>query len=312
MTTTGPEAAAQPATPREAPPPRPPWWRRWRLGTVVVVYAVALLALGGWGFARALAPPEPAAGAAPPCVVDAAVATAPAPVKLAPLGTPVTSIAFGRGLSEQDRQFEFTLAEPLPARNPACLQVRVNPFLRTGDGASAELDLSRIRAGAAVAGRQVLVSLTVDRSSVHFAPPGSYTGTVSIVDPRVERVDIPLTVSLSYPVWQLPLVALLLVLPVAVTNLWLLKGSFAKNLQTVTVALFDDYAFSRNGFLAIGAGVAAAVLVFSTTYLSSPTWGVSFVDVLSLFGGAFAAFTAAATPVTAAGVDNSDSLTKPS
>jgi hypothetical protein len=110
---------------------------------------------------------------------------------------------------------------------------------------------------------------------------------------------------------QLPLVVLLLVLPVAIAYLWLLKGSF-HGTGPVTVEQFDAYAFSRNGILAIGAGTASAVLVFSATYLSSPTWGTSVTDGIALFGAMFAAFAAAATPVTAAGTDRADPLDRPS
>ena len=75
-------------------------------------------------------------------------------------------------------------------------------------------------------GAQVLVVLTIARTYAGFAPAGDYAGTVSLVDPRIERVDIPLAVSMAYPVWQLPLVLLLLVLPLAIGYLWILKGSF--------------------------------------------------------------------------------------
>jgi hypothetical protein len=250
-------------------------------------------------------------GQAEPCRPGAVPPATATSATLAPLGTPVQSVALGHHLETQVREFEFGLTDPSGLlRDATCLPVHVNPFLRTGTGDSAELDRRHIDAAVSVSGGEVRLTLTLRRTDLDFAPPGSYTGTVSIIDPRLERVDIPLAVTLAYPIWQLPLVALLLVLPAAVLNLWLLKGSFHAGDRQVTVQEFDDYAFSRNGVLAIGAGVAAAVLVFSTTYLSEATWGTSFVDVLSLVGAAFAAFTAAATPVTAAGTDLGDSLTR--
>jgi hypothetical protein len=298
------------------PAPTTPPARRWRfwqtrLTSVGVGYALVVVAVLWWGLAAMHAPEGGPPAAEDSCPVGAPPGAGAKPATLAPLGVPVSSIAFGRELVTQEREFEFTITDPAGLLAGAtCLPVHVNPFLRTGDGPSAEIDGSRVDATASVTGREVRVALTMRRADVGFAPPGTYSGTVSIEDPRIERVNIPLTVSMAYPIWQFPLVALLLVLPVAVINLWLLKGSFASHQGPVSVAQFDDYVFSRNGVLAIGAGVAAAVLVFSSTYLGSLTWGTSFVDFFTLFGAAFAAFTAAATPVTAAGVDNSDRLSR--
>ena len=289
---------------------------------VGVLYLGVVTALLGDGIIRTLAKGStPAAAELCPIVATQNPATAPAPdtattapppeakrATLAPLGTPVESVAFERSIATQDREFEFNVSDEGDTLedDATCLQVHVNPFLRIGAGGSAQLDRLRMVADASLTGNQARVSLTIARTDVDFAPPGTYSGTVSIVDPRVERVDIPLTVTMSYPIWQLPLVVLLLMLPVAIVNLWLIKGSFSGGTTWVTLGGFRNYVFSRNGILAIGAGIAASVLAWSATYLDSPTWGTTFTDAITLFGAAFAAFTTAATPVTAAGMDRSD------
>jgi hypothetical protein len=282
---------------------------------VVVLY----LGTVGWLFATGMDEhgerlPAPAAEEANTANNDCPTGSPPPgtqkPARLAPRGTPVQSVAFGRALGTQTRDFEFALTDPYRLLSPArtrpanCLPVQVGEFLRAGQVQSAELDADQIGATARVTGQQVLIRVVLQRQDPGFGPSGVYAGTISIVDPRTERVDIPLTVSLSYPVWRLPLVVLLLVLPVSVTYLWLVRGSFraaGHAGHTVNFEELDDYMFSRNGLLAVGAGVGAAIVVFSATYLRSPTWGGDFVDAIGLFSAMFAGFAAASAPVTAAG-----------
>ena len=144
-----------------------------------------------------------------------------AAIVLEPRGTPVDSIAFGRNVGTQSRQFEFTAMSDQLASG--CLAMQASPFLRIGEADTAQIDPERIHARADVIGRQVRVTVSVTRDA-RFAPSGAYTGTVEIMRPRVERVDIPLTVTMSYPVWQLPLVVLLLTIPIAIGYLWLING----------------------------------------------------------------------------------------
>jgi hypothetical protein len=142
-----------------------------------------------------------------------------------------------------------------PARHPPCPLTHVNPVLRVGGTDTSQLDTAHIRATATVIGRQVRITVSVERNNARFAPSGTYVGTVSIIDPRIERVDIPLTVTMSYPVWQLPLAVLLASIPLAIGYLWLLKGSFHGRApladQRVTAGDFENYVFSRNGILAL-------------------------------------------------------------
>ena len=55
--------------------------------------------------------------------------------------------------------------------------------------------------------------------------------------------------------------------------------------------------------MAIGAGIAAAIGVFSAIYAKAPAWGTDWTSATGLFGATFSAFVAAATAVIAAGSD---------
>ena len=282
---------------------------RWRLAAGGLIYLAVLVYFLASGLmehnATTRHKPTAAAEANQSCPVGAPPSGTQKPAQFAPRGTQITTIAFGRDLNTQVREFEFGVVDPSNLLSGAkCLRVQVNPFLRDGATQSAQLDRSRIQASAVISSQQALVTVAIPRTDAAFGPSGSYTGTFSLIDPRIERVDIPLTITLSYPVWRLPFVVLWLVLPVAVGYLWLLRGSFhgLRN-QQLSLKNFEDYVFSRNGILAIAAGTTSAALVFSAIYLRSTTWGTDFVDAIGLFGSMFTAFVASSAPVTASGSD---------
>jgi hypothetical protein len=255
-----------------------------------VVYLAAVLGLAGWGWHDHSALSAQPVQASASCAAAAAPKTGQAPAQLTTHGTQATTIAFGRDLTTHSRVFEFDATDQARLLTEgSCVRARVGDFLRDGtEPGGGQLNADDVNAFAQVRDGGVLLTVTMTRADTAFGPAGLYTGTVSLDDPRIKRVDIPLTVSLAYPVWQLPLVVLLLVLPVAVTYLWLVKGSFhGVALSRLTLAGFDSYAFSRNGIMAIGAGAASATAVFAA------------------LGALFAAFATASTPVTAAGADAS-------
>jgi hypothetical protein len=282
---------------------------RWKLAAGGILYLAVLVYFSASGlmdhYKTTRHGTTVAAAANQSCPLGAPPSATMKPAQLAPRGTQITTIAFGRDLSIQVRDFEFDVVDTSHLLESAqCLRVRVSSFLRDGTTESAQLDRSRIQASATISGQQALVTVTIPRTDAAFGPSGSYTGTFSLIDPRIERVDIPLTITLSYPVWRLPFVVLWLVLPVAVGYLWLLRGSFhGRKNQPLSPKAFEDYVFSRNGILAIAAGTTSAALVFSAIYLRSATWGTDFVDAIGLFGSMFTAFVASSAPVTASGSD---------
>jgi hypothetical protein len=142
---------------------------------------------------------------------------------------------------------------------------------------------------------RVLLKLCVDRSGSKLADPGTYQGTVSIVDPRVNRVDVPIIVTLSYPSWQLVLELLVLAVFAGSWYIWVLKQKKASDLAIGWE--FVKFCGSMIGVLSIGAGVVAALGVYNATYLSSDSWGSSAEQPLALLGAMFSAFLAGATTV---------------
>ena len=228
-----------------------------------------------------------------------------------------TTIPFSRSLGLRERMLEFDATDPdrvLPASGD--LAVSIGTFLRATE--DAELNHDLITATAHAQNRGVLVNICVNRSGEpRLGDPGTYTGVVSIVDPRVSRVDIPMTVSMSYNAWPLVLALLVLSVGPATVYLWLLRGSFTQGKLTPSAELdegesslsarqFGKWVLSRSGVMAIGAGVGAAFIAFSAGYLKNPAWGASITDLTGLFGAMFAGFVAAATAITAARMDQSE------
>jgi hypothetical protein len=159
------------------------------------------------------------------------------------------------------------------------------------------LNSSLIYTAAKVEGGQVTLTVCARRSNdkplMTLGDAGSYTGSVSIAGTDVVRSDIPITVTLSYPAWQLVLELLVLVLIPAAWYLWILHDSNNDNADAVAWALVR-YCTSRIGFLSLAVGAIAGFSVYSATYLSSSTWGSASSQPLALYGAMFTAFVAGA------------------
>jgi len=236
------------------------------------LYLVGLLVL----ILYAVAYHPPGAGSCPSNSVSSGASfspqTRPATLELAQGER--TTLKFGRSEDLRRRMVSFKLTgEPAALQTlpeSATLRTRVAPFLRDDDqtlavGSAAEPLVS------AVASRErglVVLTLCVDRDRKpdELGPPGSYTGIVSIDDPRVNPTDIPFTVTMSFPTWPYILILLALVTPVAAGYSWLLKGAdpMAPRLQW---GAFLGWLTRRTGILALGSGLVATFLAYSATYL---------------------------------------------
>jgi hypothetical protein len=277
-----------------------------------------ILALLAWGLFDVVAARSRARNAA---IDHAADFRSPAttmdavPAQLTPRSNleTLSSVPFHRNLIVQRRVIEYAVTYPemSDAGGAAATPVqRLVPGdeLETNIGqlidssGTRELDNRWISAVATVEQpNRALLTVRFDRRNGRLGGPGSYMGTVSIVDPRVSRVDQQFTVQLAYPWWQFVAALLLAMLVVATVYLWLLRGSFGS--RELTLDDLQLWLFSRNAMLSIGTGVAAAVSVWTATYFSNPSWGASFPAATALFGASFSAFVAASTAVTAAGAE---------
>lgn len=149
-------------------------------------------------------------------------------------------------------------------------------------------------------GDRLRVTLCVDRREkvnaegqpeAGLGDPGTYRGVVSVIDQRVGRVDLPLTITLSYP--NAFRVSAILTLA-ALGGLWVAwlvqdtekSGSFR-------LRRFLDWTVSSLGLLSIGAGLAAAFQAFRLAYLNNAAWGSNLGDAATLLAVSFTAFTAA-------------------
>jgi hypothetical protein len=159
-------------------------------------------------------------------------------------------------------------------------------------------------------GSRVKLHVCFDRSSQKMGAPGLYVGTVNIVDPRVARLDVPFSVSLSYPIWQYVLAIYVSMLLPATLYVWLLLGSF-KSADRLSMEKFQRWFFSRNAIIALGTGFAVSIGLLLGTYFKAEAWGTSVTEATALFGACFSAFVAAAAGVTAASTDTGSSNAMP-
>lgn len=296
---------------------------------VSAVWLASLVVLGWWGQSRlssrepdldggtpAATPTAGADQAVPqvptgagtanvPCEPDPVRVTPETPARLALRGAAVVAVNFGRGANAQSRLIEYEIDDPEDVlTGAACIEVQIGPFIR--DTGSGQLDPSSITTRETVRGNRLAVEVTFDRTDAGLGLAGSYTGVVSVVDPRVQRVDTPMTVTMAFPVWQLPIGLLISVTLPAMAYVFLLKGSFrgeAPENEDPAFERFGEYLAGRNGWLAFITGTTATVGVFSTTYLSSATWAWEGQEIAALGMAMFGAFVTGATAVTAAGAD---------
>jgi hypothetical protein len=277
----------------------------WLFAILLGLWSIAVLGLVIWG-AAARKDLQPDADRVP---LSSCTGSAPAPGKqLATMtgqGQANTTIVFRRYLQLQTRELRYVIDDPSSVLNGAgCLQVHAGQFLR--DSGDAQLNLSAITATGVLEGDLLRVDIEFDRTTDSLGQAGSYTGVISILDPRVQRLDIPMTVTMAYPTWQFPLALFVAVLLPAVIYLWLLKGSFQGTAgSNMTARHATGYLLSRNGLLAVAAGSAAAFGSFTALYLTSATWDADPLRYIALMTGTFGAFIAAAAGVSAAGVDKS-------
>lgn len=187
----------------------------------------------------------------------------------------------------------------------------VNPFIRedgtpltdsiTEDGEEQVLITAQADSRRGV----VFVALCVDRSSSSVGHAGTYTGSVSIVDPRVARTDVPFVVQLAYPNPYNVALLVLVAVAAATAYAWLLRARTGQD-EDISVENFRHFLTRRTGVLAFSSGSVAAYVAFAATYLQNGTWGTTVAQVTAIIGAVFSAFvTAAATILAGSGHEDS-------
>jgi hypothetical protein len=221
-------------------------------------------------------------------------------VKLVLISGQTTTLEFNRALATKTLTIQYgisgasTVTIPYSGPNQFPRLQVVDPlgFIRDDQ---VPLPDDRVSVASWVQNGRVLLKLCVQRSGPGFADPGTYQGTISIVDQRVGRVDVPIVVTLSYPNWRWIMALLVLAVLAGAWYVWVLQ---AKKAAEIAIGWgFLDFYATMLGVLSAGAGVVFAFGVYTATYLNSLTWGSSSGEVFALFGAMFSAFLAGAATV---------------
>lgn len=184
--------------------------------------------------------------------------------------------------------------------SPTAVQVSVDSFRRDTDPdvsaavhataefrsrRSAILHICVQRAGTGSDGGQ----FTVD--------PGMYTGSITVVDPRLPVTTIPVTVTLAYPNWAVVLTLWCLVSLAASLYAYVLRKDPGTPDPHPVLDPKPLIAFwgSPIGLVSTIVGAAAAYGVYNAVYLGNPAWGASSNDWSALVAGMFTGFVVAAT-----------------
>jgi putative Ig domain-containing protein len=275
--------------------PRHSWGRLMKpLGTLLGAVAI-LVVFPAWAFM--ISQPR-----ATPCIFSGepgqalGFPTQPVkPAKLVLISGQTTTLAFYRALTTKILIIQYgvngTIRDVGSGQYPN-LNVVQQAFLRSDQTA---LPASQIRVAAWYQSGRVVLELCVQRSGLKLADPGTYVGTVSIVDSRVDRVDVPITITFSYPTWQYVLELLVLAVFAGSWYIWVLQDKQPEDLAVSWG--FVRWCGSMIGVLSIGAGVVAALSVYNASYLNSASWGYTASQPLSLLGAMFTAFLAGAATV---------------
>jgi hypothetical protein len=145
------------------------------------------------------------------------------------------------------------------------------------------------------------ITLCVAPRAVEEVDSGTYTGVLTVVDPRIARFDVPVRVEMQFNRW--PVLVTLLIGTLIVAAFVLFNGT--KQLAGETAGLHpqtlrDFGVWATGNPVAIGTGVVAAVAIFANQYLADAGWSGTSAEVFALIGAFAAAFLGAAT--VAAGV----------
>jgi hypothetical protein len=213
------------------------------------------------------------------------------PIDLQLRPTQKTSLAFGRTVSKRTRTLQFDVRPEDVARlnQRDRLAVDLDPFLRSDD---AQLNPDMITAYAVYRDRRVHLTLCATRAGREpLGDPGTYTGAVSIIDARVARVDVPFTITLSYPaVYVVVEIAFVTVL-VAAWWVWLLSRPAP---GSATPKKFRQWLWGGEGIVAYGVGLVAAATALAATYFKDDDWALDPLQAGSMIATVFGAFVAAA------------------
>ncbi len=238
--------------------------------------------------------------------------TAPGARQRAPKGRPPSlalkpgqssTLALGRSLGHKGRQLDFELQGGKNVLSQgSLLAVDFDPFVRSDDtdlnranySARAEFLDGRVRLRICLA-RTGRTSPSDGGPRVSTADAGTYEGTVSIVDPRVARTDVPFTFTVAYPYWPRVLAIVVVTEIAALCWTWVLRREDSANPKAVFSHEFWSWLGSGVGIASAGVAAVAGVGAVIAIYVNSDTWALDVAGLVALVTGVFGAFVTAAT-----------------
>jgi hypothetical protein len=201
----------------------------WRLLVLGLVWLTLLASLLTWGLVERANAEIDTRECHPEAVTGVPSRAPEQPAQLKPHSEPSSAIAFYQDRVVARRRIGYDITDPERVlRDNDRLAVSVGPFLNTSN--SRELKARDINASARVARSRVVLDVCLNRTDPEFGTPGSYSGVITITDPRVTLTDVTFTVTMAYPWWQLVFAILVAMLLPAVFYVWFLRGSFTSHI----------------------------------------------------------------------------------
>ncbi len=237
------------------------------------------------------------ARSAPSVSVDASVGQATRTLEITDITQ--TQISLGRGPGPARTAIILRTDQMSSLPSDPAVQLRVVQFRR---GINPSLTQAVQAYGEFTSSQVVTVFLCIEREHLTYdvpwmppykLDPGTYSGAVTITDPRLPATSIPVQLNLSYT--NSYRLALILVGTVLVGSAYLMVLRRGDGNQEFGVSDFDSFLRTPSAIAAVIAGTASATTAFSTVYIASDTWGSSLGEFLSLTATTFTAFVAAGT-----------------
>jgi hypothetical protein len=281
---------------------------RWVRARMLACTFVIILALGTLGLAmvalQASAPPKCLPGeyrsAGRSSSVQVPNSDSPTTRTLEVSDVEATQIVLGRAVAPARTRITVkTDAMPPNAPMNEPVGVRVQSFKK---GKGGDVSHAVLSWGAFTSRQTAEIFLCIERESAgdderysFYLEPGIFTGAVTILDDRLPVTTIPFTLALAYSDPFAPLIPIGPVIFAGSLYLMVLRRAEEDDKQLVGLRDLDAYLRRPAGLAAIIVGSAAAVGVYSTTYLTNDTWGSSGADFLLLVTAMFTAFVSAGT-----------------
>lgn len=127
--------------------------------------------------------------------------------------------------------------------------------------------------------------------------PGTYIGSVAVLDPRVAPLTVQVAVTRSFVRWWSVVAIAVLSAMAGVVWLYLLRTTEEVDPDDAPFGRwhFTKWLSRRETVISIATGLVGVSAVYTGTYLRAPDWGASSTAFLGFVGAAFTAFITGAT-----------------